>query len=240
MKVLLFRFVVNCACFYILSSFSRKQSVNQWKKYRGMFYFLIEKHMQTFSLLKGKKFTHSIYFLFHPTEVVPGLGNGPVARGQAGNPFVFKDPTFSAGQGIGAGLFEPGHDQQPTSTGGIKTQVGLHLGGPFSSNTWQRTAPQPVSGSHFQLAVASHFTGANPFSPSVPGRTRSMEDFLREPRAADQNRQARSAPVVPEMLKVSHFQFPSKKSVQFYLPRIKVHIDVLKYYFKGKHVISVL
>ena len=173
---------------------------------------------------------------------MPGLGNGPVTRGQAGNPFVFKDPTFSAGQAIGAGLFESGHDQQHTSTGCINTQAGLHLGGPFASNTRQHPAPQPVSGSrphHFQLAVASPFTGANPFSPSVPGRTRSMEDFLREPRAADQNRQAQSAPVVPEMLKVSHFQFPSKKCVQFYLPRIKVHIYVLKKLFLRVNTLSV-
>ena len=78
-----------------------------------------------------------IYLLFHPTEVVPGLGNRSVARGQAGNPFVFKDPTYSAGQAIGAGLFDPAHDQQHTLTSGINPQVGLHLGGPFSSNTWQ-------------------------------------------------------------------------------------------------------
>lgn len=167
-----------------------------------------------------------VHFLFDPTEVVPGLGNGSVGRGQSGNPFVFKDPTFSSGQAIGAGLFEPAHDQQHTATSGINTQVGFHLGGPFSSNTWQRPAARPVSGvgsHHFQLAGGSHFTGANPFSPSVPGRTRSMEDFLREPRSTDQNRQAQSAPVVPEMSTVSHFQFPSKKNVQFYLPRIKVH-----------------
>ena len=155
-----------------------------------------------------------------------------MARGQAGNPFVFKDPTYSAGQAIGVGLCDPAHDHQHTSTSVINTQVGFHLGGPFSSNTWQHPPAQPVSGSrsHFQLAVASHFAGANPFSPSVPGRTRSVEDFSREPRAADQNRQAQSAPVVPEMLTVSHFQFPSKKSVQFYLPRIKVHIYILEYY----------
>ena len=93
-------------------------------------------------------------------------------------------------------------------------------------------AAQSVSGSrsHFQLAVARHLTGANPFSPFVPGRTRSEEDFSREPRAADQNRQAQSAPVVPEMLTVSHFQFPLKNNVQLYLPRIKVNIYILKYY----------
>lgn len=170
--------------------------------------------------------------LFDPTGLVPGLGDGSVGCGQSGNPFVFKDPTFSSGQAIGAGLFEPAHDQQHTVTSGLNTQVGFHLGGPFSSNTWQHPAAQPVSGGgshHFQLAGASHFTGANPFSSSVPARTRSMEDSLREPRATDQNRQAQSAPVAPEMATVSHFQFPSKKSIQFYLPRIKVHIYILKY-----------
>ena len=186
---------------------------------------------------------HSFIFCLALTEVVPGHGKGPVSHGQAGNPFVFKDPTFSSGQAIGGGLFEPAHGQRPTATSGINTQVGFHLGGPFSSNTWQRPAARPVSAGgshHFQLAGASHFAVANPFSPSVPGRTRSMEDFLREPRAADQNRQAQSAPIVPEMPTVSQFQFPSKKSVQFYLPRIKVHIYILKYYFKGKPIISVL
>ena len=39
---------VHCAHFNILSSFSQKQSTNQPKKYRGMFYYTIEKHMQKF------------------------------------------------------------------------------------------------------------------------------------------------------------------------------------------------
>lgn len=170
--------------------------------------------------------------MFDPTEVVPGLGNGPLGRGQSGNPFVFKDPTFSSGQAVGAGLFEPAHDQQYTATSGINTKVGFHLGGPFSATTWPHPAVRPVSGGgshHFQLAGASLFTGTNPFSPSVPERTRSMEDFLSDPRATDQNRQAHSAPVVPEMPTVSHFQYPSKKSVQFYMPRIKVQIYITNF-----------
>ena len=165
-------------------------------------------------------------FLFDPAEVVPGLGNGSVGRGQPGNPFVFKDPTFSSGQAIGAGLFQPAQYQQHAATSGINTQVGVHLGGPFSTSTWQRPAARPGGSHHFQLAGASHFTGANPFSPSIPGRTRSMEEFLGEPRAADQDRHVQSAPVVPEVPTVNHFQFPSRKSVQFYMPRIKVQIYI--------------
>jgi len=172
----------------------------------------------------------TIHLLFDPAEVVPRPGNSSVGRSQSGNPFVFKDPTFSSGQAIGAGLFEPAHEQQHTPTGGISRQVGFHLGGPFASNTWQHPAACPVSGGgshHFQLAGASCFTGANPFSTSVPGRTRSMEDFLIEPRVPDQNRQmSQSAPIVPEIPTVSHFQFPSRKSFQFYIPRIKVQIYI--------------
>ncbi|KAJ7389899.1 testis- and ovary-specific PAZ domain-containing protein 1 [Desmophyllum pertusum] len=96
-------------------------------------------------------------------------------------------------------------------------------GGPFSS-TWQGPRVHPASGSgshHFQLAGPSHLMGGtNPFSPSFPGRTRSM-DGLGDQKATDQNHQVHSAPVVLETPAVSHFQYPSRKSLQFYLPRIK-------------------
>ena len=49
---------IHCARFNILSLFSQKQSANQAKKYRGLFYYLIEKHMKKFTgNFEGKKFT---------------------------------------------------------------------------------------------------------------------------------------------------------------------------------------
>ena len=44
------RCCIHCACCSILSSFSQKQIAKQPKKYRGMFYYVNEQHME-----KGKK-----------------------------------------------------------------------------------------------------------------------------------------------------------------------------------------
>ena len=169
-----------------------------------------------------------------------GHSSGPVGHDQPGNPFVFKDPASSSGQAVGPGLFPPAHDQQRTASSGANTGVGVHSGGPFSSITRQRPVARQASGGgsyHFQLAGASHFKGGNPFSLYVPGRSRSMENFMGDRRATDQNHQSLSAPVVPEMPAVSHFQFPSKKSVHFYLPRIKVCVNDIIKKFLGKHKI---
>ncbi|XP_078357548.1 uncharacterized protein LOC144642464 isoform X2 [Oculina patagonica] len=158
------------------------------------------------------------------SERIPGHSNGPVGHDQSGNPFVFKDPASSTGQAVGPGVFPPAHDQRHTATSSSSIQVGIHSGGPFTSLAWQRPVARQASGGgphHFQLAGASHFAGTNPFSMNMPGRSHSMDGLLGVRRAADQNRQPHSAPIVPEMPAVSHFQFPLKKSIQFYLPRIK-------------------
>lgn len=171
------------------------------------------------------------FSLSDSAERTTGHNTGPVGNDPSGNPFVLKDPA-SSGQAVGPGLFTHTHDQQHATPSIRKTQAGFHSGGPFASITWRRPVPLQASGAglhHFQLAGTSQFTGANPFSPSVPGRSHSMDDFLGDRRGADQNRQAHSAPIVPELTAASHFQFPSKKTVQFYLPRIKVGINI--YYF---------
>lgn len=158
---------------------------------------------------------------------MPGhSSSGPVGHDQSGNPFVFKDPASSSEQTVNPGLFPPAHPASSSSS----IQAGVHSGGPFSSLAWQRPVARQASGGgthHFQLAGASHFTGTNPFSMNAPGRSHSMDGLLGDRRATDQNRQAHSAPIVPEMPAVSHFQFPSKKSIQFYLPRIKVCINII-------------
>lgn len=167
------------------------------------------------------------FSLSDSAERATGHNSEPVGHDPSGNPFVLKD-TASSGQAVGPGLFTHTHDQHPTPSV-RKTQAGFHSGGPFASITWGRPVALQASGTgshHFQLAGTSHFTGTNPFSPSVPGRSHSMDDFLGNQRCADQNRQAHSAPIVPELTAASHFQFPSKKTVQFYLPRIKVCINI--------------
>lgn len=88
--------------------------------------------------------------------------------------------------------------------------------------TVHSAAAKPVTASnHFQLVDGSQLVGKNPFSPNFSGRTQSL-DGLREHKATEHNQQAHSAPVVPERPGISHFRFPSKKSIEFYLPRIQV------------------
>ena len=137
-----------------------------------------------------------------------------VRDNHSGTPFVLRGPPSSSSQTVGTALFGHLHDHQST---GIQA-------GPVSS-VMQRpvTKPAPLGSHHFQLASASHFKGANPFSPCLPGRTRSM-DGLSEQKAMEQNRQAHSAPIVPAVPGDGYFHYPSKRSLQFYLPSIKVKI----------------
>ena len=149
------------------------------------------------------------------TEIPSGGGSGKVVRdNHSGTPFVLRGPPSSSNQAVGTALFGHQHDHQ---SAGIQT-------GPVSSEV-QRPATKPaaVGSHHFQLASASHFKGVNPFSPSLSGRARSM-DGLSEQKAMEQNRQAHSAPIVPAMPGDSYFHYPSKRSLQFYLPTIKVKI----------------
>lgn len=143
---------------------------------------------------------------------------------------MFRDPCSFPGQAVGTVLLGPVHDQQHTAASSSTPKVGFHLGGPFSSNRQVPSVIHTASGGgahNFQLAGASHFTGKNPFSPSLPGRAHSMDGLVNGKGTDQQNRQTRSAPVVPELSSVSYFQYPSKKSLQFYLPRIKVGISML-------------
>ena len=137
-----------------------------------------------------------------------------------------KQTAYSnTSQAIGTDLFGPVHHQQHAAPRITPTKEGLHLGGPFSS---KRLGPPVVSttienaASNFQLAATSQFTGTNPFSPCLSGRTRSMDGIINSSSTDQRNHQTRSAPVIPEVSPASYFQYPSKKSLQFYLPRIKV------------------
>ena len=137
-----------------------------------------------------------------------------VRDNHSGTPFVLRGPPSSSSRAVGTALFGHHHDHQ---SAGIQT-------GPVSSVVQRPvTKPVAVDSHHFQLASASNFKGANPFSPSLPGRARSM-DGLSEQKAMEQNRQAHSAPIVPAMPGDSYFDYPSKRSLQFYLPTIKVKI----------------
>ena len=94
-----------------------------------------------------------------------------------------------------------------------------------SGSSQQQPPFRPVDacGFHFHHAGGTHFKAANPFSPNLPGRTRSLEG-VSEQKSAGQIRQAHSAPVVPEMPGTSLFNYPSKKNIKFYEPRIKVGV----------------
>ncbi|XP_022802629.1 uncharacterized protein LOC111340108 isoform X3 [Stylophora pistillata] len=155
---------------------------------------------------------------------ITGQNNKAVNHTQPGNPFVYRDPCTFPAQAIGTDLFGPVHHQQHTAPRITPTKEGLHLGGPFSS---KRLGPPVVSttienaASNFQLAATNQFTGTNPFSPCLSGRTRSMDGIINSSSTDQHNHQTRSAPVIPEVSPASYFQYPSKKSLQFYLPRIK-------------------
>lgn len=140
------------------------------------------------------------------TEIPSGGSSGAVVRdNHSGTPFVLRGLPLSSGQPAGTMLFGHAHDQLHTAS-----QAGS-------------VAKPPTWGSHFQLTGASHFKGANPFTPTMPPRAHSVDD-VGEPKPPEQNRLAHSAPIVQEMPGNSCFEYPSKRNVHFYLPRIKVKI----------------
>lgn len=147
-----------------------------------------------------------------------GSSEAMVRDNHSGNPFVLRGPPSSSGQLAGNALFGHTVQQQPTAASvGNAEPVSSMWQGPVAK------PPSAVGSHHFQLAGSGHFKGTNPFSPTLSGRTRSM-DGLGEQKSTEQDRQALSAPVVPEAHDASYFLYPSKKNIHFYLPRIKVSV----------------
>ena len=137
---------------------------------------------------------------------------------------MLRGPSFAPGGPVRNTLFGHALDWQPSVSDMVT--AGLHSAGPVSS-TLHIPMSKPAPGTHhFQLAGGGNIMGANPFSPTLMGRTQSL-DGLSEQKTTEQNRQAHSAPAVPERPGASHFHYPSKTSIQFYLPRIKVGVYLL-------------
>lgn len=163
------------------------------------------------------------HFRFSLSEV-PLLGSSGLAAPEihSGTPFVLRGAPSLPGQPDGGSSFGNFNSQQNSAF--VARAVSSVDQRPFFK-------PPSMVSHHFQLASANAFGGTNPFSPSLSGRTRSMDGFG-EPKAIEQTPRAQSAPIVPQMSGESCFLFPSKSNPQFYLPRIKV--GMLIYHFQVK------